>query len=141
MTTKKDKQDTAKGFKIIMVGNASVGKSTFLVRYIDNVFNPQVATVGLDYRLKKVKKNGENFNLELWDSAGQERYRTIVFSYFKHSKAACVVFDITNPKSLEDCRFWFKQLSVHCGDDIPKVLIGNKSDMLKEMSDKEQLLA
>lgn len=64
MTSKKNKdEDQTKSFKIIMVGNPSVGKSTFLVRYIDNTFNPQVATVGLDYRLKKVKKDDETFNL------------------------------------------------------------------------------
>ena len=137
MTTKKDKSDI-KNFKIIMVGNSMVGKSTFLVRYVDNTFNPQKATVGLDYRTKKVVKDGETFNLELWDSAGQERYRTIVFNYFKHSKAACVVFDITTPQSLEDARFWFKQLSIHCGDDIPKVLIGNKADLLNEIPGKDK---
>ena len=60
--SKKDKDNTI-GFKIIMVGNSSVGKSTFLVRYIDNIFNPQVPTVGLDYRPKKIKRDGETFNL------------------------------------------------------------------------------
>lgn len=120
-----------------MVGNSAVGKSTFLVRYVDNIYHPQVPTVCLDYRVKKVKKNEETFNMELWDSAGQERYRNIVVSYFKGSKAACVVFDITDQKSLEDCKYWFKQLSLHCGDDIPKVLIGNKSDNLQEMANKE----
>ena len=58
----KDKKDT-KGFKVIIVGNASVGKSTLLSRFIDNYFNPQVATIGLDLRTKKINKDGQNFNL------------------------------------------------------------------------------
>lgn len=74
--------------------------------------------------------------MELWDSAGQERYRTIVFNYFKLSKAACVVFDLTSPQSLEETKFWFKQVNNHCGSLIPKVLIGNKSDLLKDLGGK-----
>ncbi|CAM6001866.1 unnamed protein product [Sphagnum balticum] len=91
------KSGEIKSFKIILVGSSAVGKSTLLVRYIDNTFSPQKSTVGLDYRSKRVTLNGETFNMELWDSAGQERYRTIVFNYFKLSKAACIVFDLTKP--------------------------------------------
>ncbi len=109
------KSEVVRSFKVIMVGSSSVGKSTLLVRYIDDAFNPQKPTVGLDYRSKKITMNGETFNMELWDSAGQERYRTIVFNYFKLSKAACVVFDITNPSSLEETKFWLKQVNNHCG--------------------------
>lgn len=106
-----------------------MGKSTLLLRYVEGEYNPQKPTIGIDYRFKKVEHEGESYNLELWDSAGQERYRTIVYNYFKLSKAACVVFDITNEESLKDAKNWMEQLILHCGKDIPKVLIANKCDL------------
>lgn len=91
-----------------MVGNSLVGKSCFLLRYVDDVFNSKFPTTcALDFRTKKVTKNGITFNMNLWDSAGQEKFRSIIFTYARHSKAACVVFDVTNLKSLEDCKYWF----------------------------------
>lgn len=125
-----DEESTIKNFKTIIIGRSAVGKSTLLLRYVEGEFNPQKPTIGIDYRFKKVSYEGQAFNLELWDSAGQERYRTIVYNYFNLSKAACVVFDITNEESLKDARNWLEQLVLHCGKEIPKILLGNKSDLL-----------
>lgn len=85
-----------KNYKTIIIGRSAVGKSTLLLRYVDGEYNPQKPTIGIDYRFKKVSYEGNEFNLELWDSAGQERYRTIVYNYFTLSKAAVIVFDITD---------------------------------------------
>ncbi|XP_031472918.1 GTP-binding protein ryh1 [Nymphaea colorata] len=123
-------ESTLKNFKTIIIGRTSVGKSTLLLRYVDGDYNPQRPTVGVDYRFKKVVHEGSEFNLELWDSAGQERYRTIVYNYFTLSKAAVVVFDLTDESSLVDARTWMQQLVLHCGSDIPIVLLGNKSDLI-----------
>lgn len=87
--------------KIIFIGRSGVGKSTLLLQYIEGEYNPQKPTIGIDYRSKKVSHKGKNFNLELWDSAGQDKYLSIVKNYFNRSKAACVVFDITNEISLK----------------------------------------
>ena len=84
-----------RNFKTIIIGKSGVGKSTLLLRYVEGEFNPQKPTIGIDYRFKKVNYENTSFNLELWDSAGQERYRTIVYNYFSLSKAAVIVFDIT----------------------------------------------
>jgi GTPase SAR1 family protein len=70
----------------------------------------------MDYKFKNVSYQGANFALELWDSAGQERFRTIVYNYFNLSKAACVVFDIINEDSLNDAKMWLQQLVLHCGN-------------------------
>jgi small GTP-binding protein len=128
-----------KNYKTIIIGRSAVGKSTLLLRYVDGEFNPQKPTIGIDYRFKKVTYANTTFNLELWDSAGQERYRTIVYNYFTLSKAACVVFDLTNEDSLTDAKTWLQQLVLHCGNDIPKLLLGNKSDLLTPVSLNEQL--
>lgn len=62
-----------------------------------------------------------------------------MFNYFKLSKAACIVFDVTNATTLEDTKYWFKQVQNHCGPDLPKILIGNKADLLKELGTKEEV--
>lgn len=126
-------------YKVIIIGRSAVGKSTLLLRYVDDEFNPQKPTVGIDYRFKKVSYSGTEFNLELWDSAGQERYRTIVYNYFKLSKAACIVFDITNEESLTDAKIWLQQLVLHCGNEIPKIILANKADLLDPVKLKETL--
>ena len=130
---------TLKNYKTIIIGRSAVGKSTLLLRYVDGEFNPQKPTIGIDYRFKKVTHNDANFNLELWDSAGQERYRTIVYNYFTLSKAACIVFDLSNEDSLNDAKTWLQQLVLHCGNEIPKILLGNKSDLFTPASLNEQL--
>lgn len=130
---------TLKNYKTIIIGRSAVGKSTLLLRYVDGEYNPQKPTIGIDYRFKKVTHANTTFNLELWDSAGQERYRTIVYNYFTLSKAACVVFDLTNEDSLADAKVWLQQLVLHCGNDIPKLLLGNKSDLLNPTALTEQL--
>lgn len=93
----------------------------------------------MDYKYKNVSYKGANFALELWDSAGQERFRTIVYNYFNLSKAACVVFDITSEESLNDAKMWLQQLVLHCGNEIPKILLGNKSDLLDPQKLEEQV--
>jgi small GTP-binding protein len=128
-----------RNFKTIIIGKSGVGKSTLLLRYVEGEFNPQKPTIGIDYRFKKVSYENTSFNLELWDSAGQERYRTIVYNYFSLSKAAVIVFDITSEESLSEAKMWMQQLVLHCGNEIPKVLLGNKSDKLDREALKEQV--
>jgi small GTP-binding protein len=72
----------------------------------------------------------QRFKLELWDTAGQERYRKMVMNYFNLSHAACIVFDLTDERSLDDLTFWMEELSQRCGMDMPKLLLANKCDML-----------
>ena len=136
-----EEENTIKNFKTIIIGRSSVGKSTLLLRYVQGEFNPQKPTIGIDYRFKKVTYEGQSFNLQLWDSAGQERYRTIVYNYFNLSKAACIVFDLTNEQSLKDAKNWLEQFVLHCGKDIPKVLLGNKSDLLSSEELQQKLEA
>ena len=77
--------------------------------------------------------------VELWDTAGHERYRTIVYNYFFLSQAAAVVFDLTDPSSLEEAKVWLQQVEAHCGERLPKVLLGNKLDLLDQGGQKTAL--
>jgi len=123
-------KQSPQAIKIIIIGKVSVGKSSLLLRYVDGVVSHHPATIGIDSKIKKISYKGQQYRLELWDSAGHERYRTIVYNYFTHSEAAMVVFDITDLPSLEDAAVWMQQIMLHCGQDIPIALVANKCDLL-----------
>lgn len=121
--------DGVETFKTVVIGKSGVGKTTLLVRFLENRFVKQNTTVGIDLQTKEVAYNGNKFKLELWDTAGQERYRTIVKNYFNLSKVACVVFDLTEEDSLDEAKNWLEELTQRCGYELPKLLLANKCDM------------
>jgi small GTP-binding protein len=88
-----------------VIGQSGAGKTTLLLRFLEDTFADKapgtVATIGMDVVTKDVLYEKTKFRLEVWDTAGQERYRTIVKNYFSLSKVACIVFDISDEKSLD----------------------------------------
>lgn len=122
-------ESSSKQIKTIVIGKVSVGKSSLILKYADrNNALPQ-ATVGIDILLKRVTHRGETYAFELWDTAGHERYRTVVYSYFFHAQAAVVVFDLHDADSLEEARVWMQQITLYCGESVPMILLGNKCDL------------
>ena len=120
-------------YKIILIGDASVGKSNILSRYLSNVFKQDTkSTVGVEFGSKKVSVNGVNVKLQIWDTAGQERYRAITSAYYKGSKGCIIVYDITSEKSFEDVEKWYEEINKTAGKDICIVLVGNKCDLESE---------
>lgn len=93
-----------------MLGKISVGKSAVISQYVDGIHKKTQATIGLDTRYKIVNTPEQIYQLELWDTAGHERYRTIVYNYFFLSQAAAVVFDLTDPSSLDEAKVWLQQV-------------------------------
>jgi small GTP-binding protein len=106
-----------------------VGKSSLILKYASQSVGLPRATVGVDILLKRLSHKGESYALELWDTAGHERYRTVVYNYFFHAQAAVVVFDLADEHSLEEARTWLQQITLYCGEAVPKMLLGNKSDL------------
>ena len=120
-------------YKIILIGDASVGKSNILSRYLSNAFKQDTkSTVGVEFGSKKVSVNGVNIKLQIWDTAGQERYRAITSAYYKGSKGCLIVYDITSEKSFEDVEKWYEEINKTAGKDICVVLVGNKCDLESE---------
>jgi Ras-related protein Rab-1A len=97
-------------FKIVLVGNSCVGKSSIVIRYADNDFSDVfLATIGVDFRFKSFMLNGESVKLQIWDTAGQEKFRTITSSYYRGAHALMIVFDITDLQSYQDATtYWFQ---------------------------------
>ena len=118
-------------FKILLLGDSEVGKSCFLMRYSENVFiENYITTIGLDYKLKTVKLDtGKTIKVQLWDTAGQDKYRTIAKNYYKGSHGILLLYDITKQSSFDNIREWVRDIQEEVNEKAILFLIGNKIDM------------
>lgn len=120
----------ANAVKIVLIGDAGVGKSSFLLQYTEQRFSPSyMSTIGVDFKLKNIEVDGTPIMLQIWDTAGQERFRTIAISYYKNAEAAVLMYDCTNADSFEHIKDWNEQLMIHGIEGVRRIIIGNKSDL------------
>ncbi|XP_016349989.1 GTP-binding protein Rab-3D-like [Sinocyclocheilus anshuiensis] len=97
-------------FKLLIIGNSSVGKTSFLFRYADDSFTSAfVSTVGIDFKVKTVYRNEKRVKLQIWDTAGQERYRTITTAYYRGAMGFLLMYDITNQESFYAVQDWSRE--------------------------------
>jgi Ras-related protein Rab-11A len=117
-------------FKVILVGDASVGKTNILNRYIRDDFSIETkSTVGVEFGSKKLKIKGSNVKAQIWDTAGQERYKSITNAYYKGSKGSFIVFDISRKETFQNVDRWIGEIRNNADNDTTILLIGNKSDL------------
>ncbi|XP_050972882.1 ras and EF-hand domain-containing protein homolog [Labeo rohita] len=122
-----------KAYRIVLAGDAAVGKSSFLLRLCKNEFKGNTsATLGVDFQMKTLVVDGVPTVLQLWDTAGQERFRSIAKSYFRRADGVLLLYDVTCEKSFLNVREWVDIIEDVSQDDIPIMLVGNKTDMRKE---------
>uniref|UniRef100_A0A8C0UND8 Calcium release activated channel regulator 2A n=1 Tax=Cyanistes caeruleus TaxID=156563 RepID=A0A8C0UND8_CYACU len=120
-------------FKIIFVGNSSVGKTSFLRRFCEDRFFPgTAATVGVDYNVRTVTVDHTQVALQLWDTAGQERYRSITKQFFRKADGVIVMYDITAKDTFTAVKQWLISIEEATGENVPVLLLGNKTDNEKE---------
>ena len=117
-------------YKILLLGDSSVGKTCFLMRYTDNTFQEiHMSTIGLDYKLKNVQlDDGKMVKIQIWDTAGQDRFRSITKNYYKGAHGIILIYDITNKKSFENVRTWINQIKEEVSEKVSIILVGNKID-------------
>lgn len=117
-------------FKLVIIGDSSVGKTGILSRYLSKEFNENSkATVGVEFGGKKLLIQDHRVKVQIWDTAGQERYRSITNAYYKGAKGALIVYDISNKVSFENVEKWMKEVQVMGESDMYFILIGNKADL------------
>merc|ERR1712196_671195 len=115
------------------MGDSGVGKTCLLLRYANDSFSPTfITTIGIDFKIKNIQLGGKRVKLQIWDTAGQERFRTITTSYFKGAQGILLVYDVTDRKTFNAIGNWMSQIRSHADDNVNKVLIGNKCDMVEE---------
>jgi small GTP-binding protein len=116
--------------KIAIIGDSSVGKTSLILRYVNNTFSDNVKpTIGCDYYDKEVSVAGANVKLSIWDTAGQERFRGLSSAYYKKARCVVVVFDITKKSSFDKIDFWRDEISSYADEGVLVILIGNKIDL------------
>ncbi|XP_062975404.1 ras-related protein Rab-3D [Elgaria multicarinata webbii] len=117
-------------FKLLIIGNSSVGKTSFLFRYADDSFTSAfVSTVGIDFKVKTVYRNEKRVKLQIWDTAGQERYRTITTAYYRGAMGFLLMYDISNQESFNAVQDWATQIKTYSWDNAQVILVGNKCDL------------
>ena len=117
-------------FKIVLIGDTSVGKTNILSKYLTDEFDPKSkATVGVEFGVKNFKIENNIVKVQIWDTAGEERYRSITNAYYKGAKGSLLVYDITNKKSFENVEKWISDLKANADEDISMILLGNKTDL------------
>ena len=122
--------------KYIIIGDPSVGKSNLLMKFANNKFTEEYeATIGVEFGVKNITLDNQIFRIQIWDTAGQENFRSITRAYYKNCVCAMVVYDITNKKSFDNVQNWIKDVITNSPKTVLIILIGNKIDLI----DKRQV--
>lgn len=131
------------GYKIVLLGDSSVGKTSLVHRFTNGSFNENTAnTIGAAFITKNFPLSNDpnrHVKLEIWDTAGQERYRSLTPMYYRSARVALVCFDMSDiQSSFERVRYWVDQMELNSSETEKKVIVvGNKSDMYKESDSNE----
>jgi len=117
--------------KIVIVGDSGVGKSNILTRFTNDDFNQESkATVGVDLASRTLKIDDKTIKLHIWDSAGQEKFKSITAAYYKGAKGAMIVYDISKKESFNSIGKWYQEVREYGDKNMSIILIGNKSDLI-----------
>ena len=119
-----------KPFKIIIIGDSGTGKSSLMLRYTDDTFSEfHNTTIGVDFKFKKLKINDTYVGFHIWDTAGQEKFKSIIRSYYLNSDGIILVFDLNSKYTFDNLQYWIDEIKYTGRQKCPIILIGNKTDL------------
>lgn len=121
-------------FKLLLIGDSGVGKSSLLLRFTSDSFDDLSPTIGVDFKLKLMTIGGKRLKLTIWDTAGQERFRTLTSSYYRGAQGIIFVYDVTRRETFTNLsEIWAKEVDLYStNQDCIKMLVGNKVDRENE---------
>lgn len=127
-------------FKLLIIGDSGVGKSSILLRFTEDDFEEdQPCTIGVDFKVKMLEFANKKLNLTIWDTAGQEKFRSLTSSYYRGTQGIILVYDVTNRKSFEHLELWLSEIDMYTtNEDVVKLLVGNKVDRPDREVSKEE---
>ena len=140
MKIKADKQEKDLHFKLLILGESSIGKTCLMERYVKNSFQENhINTIGIDIQMKRLEINNCDINIAINDTAGQEKYRAVTKNIYKEADGILVGFDLTNKNTFEQVSYWIEQIEANKSKDYPLslVLFGNKCDMKEDIIIKD----
>jgi small GTP-binding protein len=119
--------------KLVMVGDSGVGKSNLVLRWTENTFYDHMTpTIGVEYALKTIDIEGKRIKIQIWDTAGHERFQAITSAYYRSTQGCIVVYDVTSGVTFASLNRWLNEITEHSPRDICSILIGNKSDLVAQ---------
>ncbi|KAL3283849.1 hypothetical protein HHI36_018019 [Cryptolaemus montrouzieri] len=119
-------------FKVVLLGEGCVGKTSLVLRYVEDKFNNNhISTIQASFLNKKLNIDGKRINLAIWDTAGQEKFHALGPIYYRSSNGAVLVYDITDEDSFQKVKSWVKELRRMLGTEICLIIVGNKTDLEK----------
>jgi Ras-related protein Rab-1A len=117
-------------FKILIIGDSGVGKSCLLLKFTDRYFNDSyISTIGVDFKIQTIQLDNKIIKLQIWDTAGQDRFKTITTSYYRGSHGIVIVYDITDKESFLNVHNWLEEINKYASDNVKILLVGNKCDL------------
>ena len=117
-------------FKVLLLGNSNVGKSSLFLRFVDDVWNDTfVPTIGVDFKIKTFEIDSKKIKMQIWDTAGQERFKNIISSYYRGAHGILLLYDVTDKESFKNISNWLIEIEKNASKNILRILIGNKSDL------------
>ena len=120
--------------KIVLLGETAVGKTSIIQRFITDSFNSNcISSLSAQFNSKTMEINGETLKIDIWDTAGQEKYRSLARIFYKDAKVIVFIYDITNKKTFEEIKnYWFPQTKDNCENNVIYALVGNKNDLYEK---------
>jgi len=117
-------------FKLVLVGDSGVGKTSLLLRFMDDQFTTSyISTIGVDFRFKRIELDGQVVKLQIWDTAGQERFRTITSAYYRGADGIVMLYDVTSSESFDHVEEWLSEVNRYATPETEKLVVGNKADL------------
>ena len=114
-------------FKFTIIGDSGVGKSCLMMRFADDTFNESfITTIGVDFRFRTINVDDKIVKLQIWDTAGQEKFKTITSSYYRNAHSVMIVYDVSDRKSFHNIESWLSDIEKFCPSRVCKLIIGNK---------------
>ncbi|XP_076956079.1 ras-related protein RABD1 isoform X2 [Bidens hawaiensis] len=127
-------------FKLLLIGDSSVGKSCLLLRFADDSYvDSYISTIGVDFKIRTVEQDGKTIKLQIWDTAGQERFRTITSSYYRGAHGIIIVYDVTEMESFNNVKQWLSEIDRYANESVCKLLVGNKCDLVENKAFADEL--
>ena len=117
-------------FKVLLLGNSNVGKSSLFLRFVDDIWNDTfVPTIGVDFKIKTFEIDEKKIKMQIWDTAGQERFKNIISSYYRGAHGILLIYDVTDKDSFRNLANWLIEIEKNANKNVLKVVIGNKTDL------------